>query len=178
MLPEQRPIGAEVELRVVEGAVSGSAHDALVDPEDDDDAVRARRPREALGLGPRDDEAVLPQPRVHLLRRRVVPERRPGAEIEPGRIARKPGLSEGDDPGPFRGRLPDERYRLLDGALEVEEDRSCLDRGDPDHHATAYRIEATRPSKAARLDCIVASGPVQRKNQLASPPGTIAPRSM
>src|SRR6185503_5288724 len=147
------------------------------------------------------------EPRENLLGGGMVPVGRSGTDVEPGRVARQPGLAEGDEPGSPLRRLRHQVDRLRGRALEVEEDRRRLHRRDPnDGGAVATRTlrfprGPRRPSRDApdrsagrrlpagrhqRIEAMSASkfelsassvlfGPVQRKNQFASRPGTIAP---
>src|SRR6267142_6385749 len=127
---------------------------------------------------------------------RRIPFRGAGTEIEPGRVARKPGLAERHQPGATLCRAADEIDRLVDRRLEVEEDRRRLHRRDahravagalacrglPGHGPAgsmpAQRIDRTRWSNPPRPAAIVCRGPAQRKNQLASPPAAMAPSIM
>ncbi|PYT37256.1 MAG: hypothetical protein DMF52_03620 [Acidobacteria bacterium] len=112
---QDRPVGSDEQIRVVERPVAGAGLHLLVRPDDDHQAILAGGVAQAIGLRAGNDGAVLGQPGVGPLGRRMVPGGRPGAEVEPGGIPGEPRLPEGhqvlghrlvlDDGAPFMASI-------------------------------------------------------------------------
>ena len=128
---QDRSFGPDDQVRVVERPVSGAVGHALVNADDYHHAVLPRRAAKTIGLRAGDDGAVLDQARVGLLRGGMVPIRRSGTEVEPGGIARQPGLAERHEPGTLTGGLADQTDRLVDRLLQIEENGGRLGDRDP-----------------------------------------------
>jgi hypothetical protein len=123
VLAEQPPVGVEVQDRVVDRSAMLLT---LVDPYHQVHAGVAGGGTEALGRRPGHHHRLLQQPHVPglVLARQDL--------VDPGRPGGQEGFGEDQQAGPVRRRLLDQRHRLLEAGLQVQEHRGGLGRGHLD----------------------------------------------
>ena len=114
MVVQQAPVRPDRHQAVVECTPPGAALDALAEPQDDGRPRFAGGGGQMIERGTGNGHAVLRDPGIDRFHRRVIPERRVAAQVEPRRIAGYPGLREHDQLG-ARGRS---LQRLRAGQIE------------------------------------------------------------
>jgi hypothetical protein len=127
VLAGDRAAVVDEDLAVEQGPRRAGA--TLAHTDDGGDAVLPARLRDRVDGGPGHLYGVLEQPLVEL--HRAIVERQ---QLDPAGVPGHEALRERDHGGSTRRRVGDEPHRLVDGRVEVEEDRCGLDRRDLEPH--------------------------------------------